>query len=287
VTGRSYIELAIHSDSEVLEDIVGLVSQLGFEGMWEDGIVLRCYMQKARWSPAILDEVRRTLELFVATSRTQLPRIEVHSIHDRNWNEEWEKTLQPIHVTSSVVITPSWHHVDTAPGKLIITIDPKMSFGTGYHESTRLALRILERDIRRGDSVLDIGTGTGVLAIGAVKMGAQSAIAVDVDEWAFSNARENVQINDLGEHITVLLGGIEEVPKIQFDVIIANIQRDVIEGMLNHIRARLAPRGRVVLSGILRSEEPEIEKALLAGGFLISSRMEENAWLGLGVCIAQ
>ena len=118
-----------------------------------------------------------------------------HSVAEKNWNSAWEETIRPIRVSERIVVAPTWHPFNGGPGDIVLTIDPKMSFGTGYHESTRLLLGLMERHLRIGARVLDAGTGTGILAIAALKLGAASAIAFDIDEWSFVNAVDNTRLN--------------------------------------------------------------------------------------------
>ena len=153
-----YIEVQISSSEELVERLIAVLSQLGFEGFWEDSTLLKCYMSSRRWNPALADEVRTTVTRMQHSSSTPRPVITVRLIEDRNWNEEWEKTITPIHVTDHIIIKPTWQDYSPAPDELLITIDPKMSFGTGYHETTRLALRLMEKHIKTGSRLLDIGT---------------------------------------------------------------------------------------------------------------------------------
>ena len=152
----TYKEVAIQSGEEVLERLVALLSQLGFEGFWEDGDTLKCYVNDQRWSPTLRTEIEEVLQLVHSTSRSPLPALTVTTIENVDWNAQWEKTIRPIRVGRRIVIAPSWHPHTPEPGDLVLTIDPKMSFGTGYHESTRLILRLLENTVKTGDRVLDM-----------------------------------------------------------------------------------------------------------------------------------
>jgi ribosomal protein L11 methyltransferase len=164
----SYIEIAIHSEESLTDELIGLMSQLGFEGFWEDKACLRCYMSSTRWKPAILTEVRKMVGLLFRPSKTEFPQISVRTIEEESWNAAWERTVVPIHITTRIVVAPTWQPYTPEKGELLLTINPKMSFGTGYHESTRLAARLLEEHLKPEMRVLDIGTGTGILAIAAV-----------------------------------------------------------------------------------------------------------------------
>jgi ribosomal protein L11 methyltransferase len=275
------IEVAIEAEEELRDRIVALLGQLGFEGFWEDGSVLRSYISESRWTRAMPDEVERTVNLITRSSRSTRPAITTRRIQEQNWNEEWEKTIRPIHVSERTVITPSWHPYEAAPGEQVLTIDPKMSFGTGYHESTRLILRLLEQNIRTGDSVLDMGTGTGVLAIAAVKFGAAQATGVDVDEWSYDNACENARLNHVEDRITILHGDITATPAGPFTLILANIQRTVLLDMLPVLVHRLREGGRLLLAGLLREDREIMMEHLRSEGMTLSGELSENEWIAI------
>jgi ribosomal protein L11 methyltransferase len=277
----SYVELTVTSTEPLGEQVVGLIAQLGFEGLWEDGTSLKCYMRKERWDGDLLREVERVLRLATPSSRATIPDVSVRTIEEENWNAKWEETIKPIRVTDRIVIAPTWAGYQPSPQEILILIDPKMSFGTGYHESTRLALLLIQRHIRHRSAVLDVGTGTGVLAIAAVKLGARSAIGVDIDEWSFHNAVENAELNRVGDSVQIRRGDLSAVPDGQFDLIICNIQRNIIETMLPGLRTRLAPRGLLVLSGLLLSDGESIRRSLTATGLHASEELVENEWMAL------
>ena len=278
---RQFVEVTVVADEELNEKLVGIMSQLGFEGFWEEGRVLRCYMSRDRWTDDMLTEIESFARAMVRPSATASPQLFVNTVNNRNWNEEWEKTIRPIHVTERIVIRPSWHIYVASPGEIVLTIDPKMSFGTGYHESTRLVLRLMEKHLTRGMNLLDIGTGTGVLAIAAVKLGADSATGVDHDEWSHRNALENVHVNAVDDRVTITLGDISSISSQTFEMIVANIQRNVLESMLGDIRRCLSSRGILILSGLLSSDRDEMTRALNAAGLNVIDELTENAWIGL------
>jgi ribosomal protein L11 methyltransferase len=282
---KSYAELDIVADQSLVDQLIGILSQLGFEGFWEDADTLKCYMSGTRWNPEIMNEVQSLVSIVTRSSTSPIPTISLRMIEDQNWNEEWERTIRPIHATDRIVVAPTWHPYKPSGEELVITIDPKMSFGTGYHESTRLLLKLMEKYIHPGMSLLDVGTGTGVLAIAGIKLGAKSALAVDNDEWSYGNALENIRLNHVHDQVRLIFGDLSSVPHDKFDIITANIQRSVIEQMLEGMKARLAVRGLLLLSGLLHTDREAMIATLMASGFKLIGDVTENEWLALGACV--
>lgn len=280
-TGGGFREVAFSADPGLFDDLVGVLSGYGFEGFWEDGGVLRAFIRTSAWSPALRAGVTEAASALSAARGFAEPRMVEQELPDRNWNEEWERTITPIAVTDRIVIAPSWHRVDPSPGKIVLTIDPKMAFGTGYHESTRLCLRLVERFIPAGGTVLDVGTGTGVLAIAAVRLGAASATGVDIDDWAYRNALENVKANGVQDRVQVHLGGILDIPPAVYDMVVANIQRNVILDLLPSLIGRLAPGGTMLLAGLLAHDAEPVTAALREQGLKVEEEVREGEWVGL------
>jgi len=279
----SYVEVQINADEELVEHLVAILPQLGFEGFWEDGSVLRCYIGSTRWSPEMREEVQSVINRMTRSSSSASPQVAISTIENKNWNEEWEKTIKPIQVSDRIVIKPTWHEYVATPGQIVITIDPKMSFGTGYHETTRLVLRLMEKYVDSGMNLLDVGTGTAVLAIAGVSLGSTSAVGVDVDEWSFDNAVENVRLNHVQDQVRIIHGELSSVPAGKFDMIVANIQLNVIIPLLSEMKERLCGGGVMILSGLLLPDREKIVNALAGLGLTVCDEMKENEWIALAV----
>jgi len=273
------IEVEINANGILAENLAAIFSQIGFEGFWQEEGILRCYISASRWTPAFLEEVQATAAIVARSSSSPAPRVHVRTIDAKNWNAEWEKTIRPIRVSERIVITPSWHTAPARPGDIVLTIDPKMSFGTGYHESTRLMLQMMEGAVRPGTTMLDVGTGTGVLAIAGLRLGCSSATACDTDEWSYANACENARTNGVADRMTVILGDISRVPRDRFSLVTANIQQGAILSILEELTARCGEI--LLLSGLLRNEEGEMESALRRFGFRVHGKRTESEWLAL------
>lgn len=276
-----HIEAAFAADPALFDDLVGLLSTRGFEGFWEDGGVLRCYIPSSAWSLGLRAEVDEAAAALSAARGMPAPRLTEQPIPDRDWNEEWERTITPIAVTDRIVIAPSWHPVKAEPGQIVLTIDPKMAFGTGYHESTRLTLRLMEKHVGLNARVLDVGTGTGVLAIAAIRLGAGSAVGVDVDDWAYRNALENAAANGVAHKVELHLGGIHDIPPAEYDLVVANIQRNVILDLLPTLKERLAKAGTMILAGLFAADADQLTATLRELGLKVVEELREGEWIAM------
>jgi ribosomal protein L11 methyltransferase len=208
-------------------------------------------------------------------------RIEKEILEDKNWNELWEKSREVIRVSDKIVIKPTFKKYSAKQNEIVLTLDPKMSFGTGEHQTTKLILGLLEKYVMRGMKVLDVGSGTGILAIASIKLGAVKAVAVDFDEICLDNCKENCILNGVENSVEVLTGEITDANETGFDLILANIQKNVLLEIADKIKSKLKSGGIIILSGLLKSDKIEIEKKYLSLGFksVIIEAMDE--WIAV------
>lgn len=207
--------------------------------------------------------------------------LEEQSIADRNWNSEWEKTIQPI-LAGPFRVRPTWNESPSIEGIRDILIDPKMSFGTGHHESTRLLLAALPDHVSEADEVLDAGTGTGVLGLAALMLGARTADAYDFDPICIENATENADLNGLAGDFRVFLSDGSDlemhISGATYDVIIANINREVLRWMVPTLASRLRQGGTIGLAGLLVTDAPLMRSEFDAWGMQVVQESEEGHW---------
>lgn len=276
-----YIEVEITTDPLLFDDLVGMLSMREYEGFWEEGTRLRAYLMSTLWNGQRRKELEQLVSSLTRQHHLPPPEISTRLIEDQNWNALWEASIEPVRVSEHLVVAPTWHPYTPSPGEIVVTIDPKMSFGTGHHETTRLMVQLLEKHLRTADTMLDVGTGTGILAVAGVKLGAASAVGVDNDEWSFGNARENVKLNGVEDKISIILGEITNLPADGFDLIAANIQRGVIEQILPEMRRRLNVGGRMLLSGLLGVDREPIHAALAGQHLRVIDELADKEWIAL------
>jgi len=241
-------EIPVRSwNSEQREILAAKLSLIGFEGFIDDEHVLQAYILEDAFSSGSLNDlIDEFSELGIAL------QYRFHRTPEQNWNEEWEKQYEPVVLREKLLIRAPFHD---AGSDLLLTlvIEPKMSFGTGHHFTTRLMLEtMLDLDFA-GRSVLDMGCGTGVLGILASKLGAEHVLGVDNDQWAFENAIENTERNGVG-NMTVKLGDSGVLGNEAFDYILANITRNILVRDMHVFAGHMKPGGMLVVSGFLSED---------------------------------
>ena len=201
---------------------------------------------------------------------TQPAKVTLASIEEDNWSEQWKSAFPPQKIGKHLVVAPTWDEIVPEPSEVLIRLDPGMAFGTGQHPTTQLALELLEISIKRTDAVADIGTGSGILAIAAVKLGAKRVDAVDLDATTIPIARSNIQLNKVESVIRLHHGnGLNALERQKYPLIVANILTKVLLPMIPICPKFLEPAGRLILSGILAQEASQIEAQLETNGFRV------------------
>ncbi|MEM1096607.1 MAG: 50S ribosomal protein L11 methyltransferase [Bacteroidota bacterium] len=268
------IELTVFLADELHDFLIAELADLDFDTFVQDEDQLKAYTLAAQW-----DGVKREhVEQWLVAQGLGPHALQEQLIDPENWNASWEASLQAVPV-GPFVIKPSGAEIPPAcAGRIVLHIDPKMSFGTGYHESTRLILRSVKYLVRPGMTVLDAGTGTGILGIGAIKLGAARAVAFDIDGWAKTNGEENAVRNGVAEAMDFREGGIEVISEDGFDVVLANINRNALLDLMPAFAQKTQPDGYLVLAGLLQTDRQQILSAAKACGFRYVREAIENEW---------
>ena len=202
-------------------------------------------------------------------------------VEEEDWATAWKQFYHPTHIGSRLVVCPSWEPYAPQPQEVVLTLDPGMAFGTGTHETTRLCLELLEQVVTPGTSLLDVGTGSGILAVAALLLGARSAVGVDIDEVAVRVATENAQQNGVAGRAAFLAGDLTQKVEGTYQVVTANIVADVILRLLPDLGRFLQPGGDFIASGIIDTREQELVEAVAAAGYRIVEVRRLGGWVAI------
>jgi len=250
-----------------------------------DGVVIKGYFIRNDDSKEKMDYIKSQIN--------QLPRydldiglteIEIQEIEERDWNSEWKKNFKPFRLGQNVIIKPSWESYDSKSDDIIIEIDPGAAFGTGTHETTSICIEEMEKHLNEGMDVLDIGTGTGILAILASKLGAKSVLGIDIDEDSIRISKENTKINHC-HNVDIIKSNLLESIDYQADLVTANITADIIVRMIPELSKVMKKGGIFISSGILDTKVDSVKNALTEHGFNIIEEVTKGEWAGISARI--
>ncbi len=267
-----FIEVTLHVKPDFADILTAELGELGFDAFVETADGFSAYITEDKYNQPALDAALERYDNFVQVAYT------VQKIPRQNWNEEWERNFESLFIDNQVSVRASFHE-KPANATYDIVINPKMSFGTGHHETTTLMIENQLTINHKGKRVLDMGCGTGILAIMAGELGAAEIVAVEIEDWTVENARENAELNGYAS-IDVRLGGVETIAgEAPFDIILANINRNVLLDDMAAYAAVLKPEGWLLLSGFYTEDLPAIEQCTIALGFSLVSYRQKNNWV--------
>lgn len=261
----------------------GTVYELSPEDYPEEGVIVKAYFPVNSFLNETIEETKGEINGLTA-HQIDLGRnvIKVSEVDEEDWATAWKKYYHPIKVSNRLTIIPTWEEYTPTEDEMIIELDPGMAFGTGTHPTTILSIQALEKSIQPGDRVLDVGTGSGVLAIAAAKLGASTVDAFDLDEVAVTSAIGNVELNQSSAIIQVkqndLVNGVAEE---SYEVVVANILAEVITSFAKDVYQILQLGGTYVTSGIIKRKKQDVKDALMQAGFIIKEITEMDDWVAI------
>ena len=303
-----WIELIVHTTTHGADDVSSILMDFGAagtqtedradipdpskpNGIWEiidpalltsmpEDVLVHAWLQPDEGFPALLSRLTARL----ARLRESDPACGTLSLETRNtpgedWSETWKRFWHAIRAGEHFVIKPGWEAYDPAPGDHVIEMDPGMAFGSGFHETTVMCLSLLEKTLSGGERVIDVGTGSGILAIGAAMCGAGHVLAIDIDRDAVRVAEENVQKNGVAAQVEVREGNLLDHVEETCDVCVANIIAQVICSFAAPLRAHIRPGGRFICSGIIAEREEDVRLALLSASYRILEVLHKGEWV--------
>lgn len=276
---KIFFELEIGFTRQNYDKILEIIYLSGMSSILEtEKAIVLSYLEGEK---SKIDELVR---LLFSKKLTDKKSIILRTLHNQNWDDKWRRSIKPVFIKDKIIIYPSWLKgaVKKYSGRILIEIDPKMSFGTGHNETTQLVLeQMCDFSDDRDKYALDYGCGTGVLAIAAIKLGIEKAVAIDIDEDSTENAKEYIRVNEVADKIKIYRKDIYGIRNRNFDVIYANILRNVIEKNLNVINEKLKISGKLFISGVLADEENKISHSLEKNNFRIVDKRYKSEWLGI------
>lgn len=267
---NDYTEYAIQCDYELRDILIAELANMDFEGFveTEDGFT-------ASISMPLEDE--KSIENLLSKYHIAKHQWTKQIIKQQNWNAIWEADYQPIRIADKIYIRAPFHEMDekvTYP----ITIQPKNTFGTGHHHTTRLVMELMLNENFQNKHVLDFGCGTGILGLMALKMGAQKIIGVDIDEWCVDNVSENKQLNEL-DAFEFRQGDLSQLQTDeQFEYVLANINKNILLHHFEAIRHHMHPKARLIISGFYLTDLPDLEKGANKSGLIMQNHIHQDEW---------
>ena len=303
-------ELSIHTKNEAVEAISNILHEAGASGVViedsaeyakpredqfgeiyalseadfpESGVIIKAYLSESSFLIETVEEIKAAI-----TNLTNYNidigenTVSIVEVNEEDWATAWKQYYHPVKISERFTIVPTWEeYTPVSTDELIIELDPGMAFGTGTHPTTVMCLQALEKVVQQGDTVVDIGTGSGVLSIGAALLGAKNVHALDLDEVAVRAARENVELNKVSDTVSVFHGNLLDTVKEPADVVVANILAEIIMSFTDDAFTIVKPGGLYVTSGIIGAKRDDVKAALEASGFVIEEVLMMEDWVAI------
>ncbi|MED4404629.1 50S ribosomal protein L11 methyltransferase [Heyndrickxia coagulans] len=278
--------IVIEDSDELLkehDDRFGEIYELDPDDFPEEGVIIKAYLPVNSFLGETVEEIKQaitnlaTFDIDIGTNK-----VTISEVHEEEWATAWKKYYNPVKISEKFTIVPTWENYEpVSSDELIIELDPGMAFGTGTHPTTVMCIQALERTVKPGDTVIDVGTGSGVLSIASALLGAGRVLALDLDEVAVRAATLNVKLNKVQNRVTVKQNDLLKGVSGQADVMVSNILAEVIARFAEEAFGHVKPGGRFIASGIIRQKKDLVVDALTSSGFTIEETMVMEDWVAL------
>ena len=274
-----YYDISITTNIDT-GNLVSLLDDDTLLGSWDQDGTVHLYWPAHAWGEKKLHNLTQLLQQL--SGNPEAFTIEISKCPAENWNARWTALVKPIRIGQRIMIRPSWDAANTSPEGIEIILDPKQAFGTGHHATTQLLLEWLEEVIRGEEEVLDVGTGSGILAMVALKLGAKFALGIDHDPIAIECAREYARVNNFKENLQLQAQDLENIDNKTFDLILANLDRRTLLNHAMHLQRVKSPKTLLLLSGILAEDQIDLTERLVKMNWVLFDVRERDGWLALG-----
>jgi len=275
---KYYKEFLISADPFITDIITSVLWNLDIDGINEE---VNCIKVFSRNLNLTSNDFENELNKLISNNLLRSFEIQENTFVEKNWNEEWEKSREVNKISNKIVIKPSFKEYQSKDDEIVIVIDPKMSFGTGEHQTTKICINFLEKYLQPSSLILDAGSGTAILSIVSAKLGAKKVIAFDIDEWSLSNGIENIKLNQVDDVVEVRLCELKDIQEKEFDVIVANIQRNILLELAFGFIKKLKQNGVLILSGLLEADYEIIKNHYSSFGMKEIDFIQNDEWVGI------
>lgn len=303
-----WLELSVHTTNEAIEAVSNILHESGASGVviedpaeltkerddWfgeiieldpndypDEGVIIKAYFPVTSFIGETIENIKQQIsELVKFDIDIGNNHVTTTIVKEEDWDSAWKQYYHPMKVSNRFTIVPTWeNYTPEKDDELIIELDPGMAFGTGTHPTTRMSIQALEKVVKPGDLVIDVGCGSGVLSIAAALLSAKKVIAIDLDEVAVQSAKNNVELNQLSNIVEVRHGDLLDGMKEKADVLVANILADIIIRLIPHAQKTMKPNGYFIMSGIIQQKKADVVEALQREGFTIVDTLTMEDWV--------
>ena len=266
---------------KIREDQFGEIYQLNPKDYPEEGVIVKAYLPINSFLGETIEEIKSTINnLIVYNIDIGRNDVSVSEVHEEEWATAWKKYYHPVKISKRFTVVPTWEeYTPVNSDELIIELDPGMAFGTGTHPTTVMSIQALERTVKKGDSVIDVGTGSGVLSIAAAMLGAEKVKALDLDEVAVESAKMNIKLNKVHTFVNVSQNNLLEGISDEVDVVVANILAEVILRFTDDVAKTVKPGGYFIAAGIIQQKKDQVKESIETAGFDIEETLRMEDWV--------